>query len=75
MEVTERREGWKEEESANRQGGSELDMSVATVSESSDERNGVEERREGMSEQSRDWVRDSQGRDSERTDKEVRAVV
>jgi len=50
-------------------------MSVATVSESSDERNGVEERREGMSEQSRDWVRDSQGRDSERTDKEVRGVV
>jgi hypothetical protein len=55
MEVTERREGWKEEESANRQGGSELDMSVATVSESSSEssgeRSGVEERREGTSEQ------------------------
>ena len=55
MEVTEGREGWKEEESANRQGGSELDMSVATVSESSSEssseRSGVEERRGGMSEQ------------------------
>jgi len=51
MEVTEGREGWKEEESANRQGGSELDMSVATVSksssESSGERSGVEERRGG----------------------------
>jgi len=51
MEVTEGREGWKEKGSANRQGGSELDMSVATISESSGEHNGVEERRGGTSEQ------------------------